>query len=82
MDGSGNVLLNLPDRTSRVLGLFDTGTTAGTHTDAGLSTGTPFVIVLGYSASSGSTPPIVITVSGTTLSWPAGPNSRVIYGVY
>jgi hypothetical protein len=82
-DTTGALILTLSHRLARVLGSFNTGVqTAGSVTDAGLSTGTPFTIVLGYSAMSGSTPPIVLTVAGNTISWPAGPNSLVIYGVY
>jgi len=83
-DAAGNVVVDLADRVSRVLGTFRTGTAAGSITDAGLASGTPFAISTNVQAFGPST--IVMptfTFSGSTLSWTAPTKDNiVVYGVY
>lgn len=89
-DANGNMILDITDRLTRVLGSFSTGTTDGSHTDAALSSGTPWL----HATSSNPFNVYVCkyTITGNTISWAfsnlgyiaAGSRQAeyVIYGVY
>lgn len=86
-DASGNLVLDVTDRLTRVLGTFNTGTTDGSITDPALTTGTPWYVSIGfdnyfYYGEMGC----IITVVGSTLSWTfqSGTKSdkKIMYGVY
>nr|WP_092069553.1 hypothetical protein [Dendrosporobacter quercicolus]NSL47514.1 hypothetical protein [Dendrosporobacter quercicolus DSM 1736]SDL92505.1 hypothetical protein SAMN04488502_1011194 [Dendrosporobacter quercicolus] len=89
-DANGNLTLDVTDRLTRVLGTFSTGTTDGSHTDAALAFGTPWIhATSSYPYNSYA---CQYTVSGTTISWtfiegsPFNQDGKrpeyVIYGVY
>jgi len=65
-DGSGNLVLDTAHRLTRILGMFDTGTSDGSVSFPGLATGTGFYVKL--TPDLGNAPPVV-TISGTTVSW-------------
>lgn len=84
-DPAGNLIFDTNDRIGRVLGAVQTGTSAGDVVNAGLATGTPFVIVQKIGAIADAFKIPTVSISGTTLSWTAGPhglvNHMIIYGV-
>ena len=85
-DSSGTVILTISDRITRLLGSSSmTGGTAGSVTNAGFTTGTPFWWASRDAGGSFFYDP-VITVTSDTMSWtwPNGGsgNYTVVYGVY
>jgi hypothetical protein len=84
MDVDGNVIFDTNVRAGRVLGSATVAAgAAGSVSNAGLATGSPFWIFqtteTGYFAQSPT-----ITAAGTTLSWAADSDRAgfIIYGVY
>lgn len=87
-DASGNCLLDITDRLTRVLGEVTTGAASGSITNAALTTGTPWYLGAntdGSICSSGEAN-IVVSFSGSTMSWSYGSgtavNKSILYGVY
>lgn len=85
-NASGVLEMAVTDRLTRIIGeTTATGGTAGSVTNAGLATGSPFWWVSRDSSSFYSIEPS-ITVSGDTLSWtwPISTTGSftIIYGVY
>jgi hypothetical protein len=68
-DASGNLILDLGDATGRFLGSIDTGNVDGSTTNAALTSGTPFAVVLLKSGSTFGFKTPDVTFSGTTMSW-------------
>lgn len=75
-DASGNLILDLTDRITRLIGSVVTGTVAGSIVVPEFSQGTPFFAVVdtgvlsgGWDYTGSGTAPMVPTISGTTLSW-------------
>jgi len=87
-DASGNIVLDITDRLTRVLGEVNTGAAAGSVTDAGLSSGDPWYIAFRVDGAmwSSADADLAISISGTTLSWSYGSgtaqNMTITYGVY
>lgn len=89
-DASGNLMLDVTDRLTVVLGNFDTGTENGSIANAALLLGEPWYYVSSY-ATDYFTPPnwraLHVSVSGQTLSWVHQTNGvgtanyNVVYGV-
>lgn len=85
-DASGNLIVTVTDRLTRVLGQVDTGTSNGSITDGNFSLGSPFFYYVSYSNSRPIYQP-VITLTGISLSWSFNVSSprfggRIIYGIY
>lgn len=83
-DAAGNVIFDTNVRAGRVLGVASVvAATAGSVTNAGLATGTPFWAFQTTTTSYFTAAP-TISVSGTTLSWgaEAGAAGNIVYGVY
>lgn len=83
-DASGNVILDTNVKAGRVLGTATVAaSTAGSVTNAGLTTGTPFWIYQASTTSYFARAP-TISVSGSTLSWAADSDRAglIVYGVY
>ena len=83
----GTVELTISDRITRILGEVSmTGGTAGSVTNAGLSTGTPFFWVSKNASSGYFVESPSISVAGTTLSWTwpygGGGSFKLVYGVF
>lgn len=80
-DASGNVILTVTDRITRLLGTA-TFNASGSVTDARFADGTPWWFVQPTTSSGNESPDI--TFSGTTLSWsnPGGGSFSIIYGIY
>lgn len=87
-DRGGNIVLDITDRLSRVLGSVNTGAVAGSTSNAALSSGTPWHMntnadgtIMGTSDAQ-----CVVSFSGTTMSWSYGAgtakNVDILYGVY
>ena len=91
-DSNGSCILDVTDRLTRVLGIFNTGTSNGSFVDPNLTSG-DFWYAVSASSLSNQSPfwaCLSVTVSGTTLSWEhiktydqgVVCNHQVIYGVY
>lgn len=83
-DASGNLIFDTNTAAGRVLGIVNvTAAAAGSTTNAGLTTGTPFWYFQTTTTQYFSKVP-TITVSGTTLSWDdvSETNGFIVYGVY
>lgn len=79
-DATGNLVQDIPNRLTRLLGVVATTTAAGSLTDARFATGTPFYQKQGVDFNSTGKE---VTFSGTTMSWTAGNHSgNIRYGVY
>ena len=93
-DASGNLVLDVTDRLTRILGEVGTGTTSGSVNDANFATGTPWFFVRDNSPQTfdesgiATNYPCRIWIDGNTLNWEfststAYPISRnILYGVY
>lgn len=96
-DTNGNIILDITDRLTRVLGEFETelGTKENSFVDDGLLTGIPWwVTILNFNkGTTGGIPMIVINIEGNVFNWQILPMSstplgdypyvfKVIYGVY
>jgi hypothetical protein len=94
-DAGGNVVLDVTDRLTRVLGEFETGTSDGFITDTNLDYGTPWFIAKlngsvtvkeGYNSYYSSSVPILISFNSQSLSWSFSggsvANHHIVYGVY
>ncbi len=87
-DAYGRPTVRLTDRLGAVVGVFETGTAAGSIVLPGLARGTPFYIVqTGWSSDVGASNLPQISISGTTVSWsipvPGDTQSVTVYvGVY
>jgi len=69
-DASGNMLLDVADSLTRILGVFDTGYSSGSIVDSNLLTGTPwYTTVLTIKVSASSLSAIEVIISGSTLTW-------------
>jgi len=83
-DTSGNLVFDTNTNAGRVLGnVTVTASTAGSATNAGLTTGRPFWIFQVTTTQYFTKQP-AISVSGTTISWDntAEENGYIVYGVY
>ena len=88
-DASGNLIVDLNSKLSRVLGIATVNTASGNLNHAGFSQGTPFAVA-GSEAGDQSGNPWAftpeITITGTTLSWDFGSlpvhTTHIIYGYY
>jgi hypothetical protein len=84
-NSAGDLTLDTNYDVGRVLGITSITSSAGSVTDAGLTTGRPFWWYMKDDGGSFSTQPD-ISVSGSTLSWSwpsgGGSNGRILYGVY
>lgn len=87
-DVSGRPVVRLTDRLGAIVGVFNTGTSAGSVSVPGLARGSPFyVIQTGWSSSVGASNLPQISISGTTVSWsipyPGDTQAVTVYvGVY
>lgn len=94
-DSSGNKILDVTDRLTRVLGSFETGAVDGSLTDPNLTafSGTPwFYQYVIQSGSSWAARPCRLTCIGNTINWYyeqgynnkslSNFNMKIIYGVY
>ncbi|SFM09004.1 hypothetical protein [Pelosinus propionicus] len=86
-DANGNLILDVTDRLTRVLGQFETGTTSGSITDNSLTTGTPWMISHRKpTAIADHKAQCVVTFSGKVLSWSFGTgvaiSHKITYGVF
>lgn len=93
-DANGNLIIDVTDRLTRVLGEFYTGTSNGSVTNPGLTTGTPWWIAIPTTNinvnNNNMAKYLTFSVSGSTLAWSFGAvypiqvaiNHKVIYGVY
>ena len=90
-DASGNLTFDGTTRLSRVLGtLFVAAGAAGSITDAGFATGSPYCIAISTNAGTPTQPNAsmaapIISFSGTTMSYDVASPSNdhlLIYGVY
>ncbi len=87
-DASGGPVVRLTDRLGAIVGVFNTGTTAGSVSVPGLARGAAFYIVqTGWSSAVGASNLPQISISGTTVSWsipfPGDTQSVTVYvGVY
>ena len=85
---SGLPVVRLTDRLRAIIGVFNTGTTAGSVSVPGLARGAAFYIVqTGWSSAVGASNLPQISISGTTVSWsipfPGDTQSVTVYvGVY
>lgn len=83
-DANGNMILDVADRVTRVMGEFYTGTSPGSFTIPNIG-GSPWYIAM-------TTDPYILPIrmpriilSGWTLSWSwkyDARNCKIIYGVY
>lgn len=86
-DANGNLILDITDRLTRVLGEFDTGLVNGSLNDDGLRTGTPWYNIY-YTDSIYKIVPVVIWIGDNELIWTFTrtditiTNLHIIYGVY
>lgn len=90
-DASGNIILDVTDRLTRVLGTVTTNKVNGSITDLNLLTGIPWFTQI--IKSDGTTIParewwatFIVSVSGSELSWKYiysnyKLNYRIVYGV-
>lgn len=87
-DAQGNLIMDVTDRLSRVLGVVTTNAVAGSLVNADLTSGTPYHI---NSNADGTVvnqqdAECVVTFSDTTMSWTYGAgtarDTEIIYGVY
>lgn len=89
-DGAGNLITDSTTWMGQMLGSFtlEKNHAAGSIYDANLTLGRPFAMTFpedgNYGAQSWGNPDsTVVTISGATISWPAGRYAcRVVYGVY
>jgi hypothetical protein len=84
MDADGNVIFDTNVRAGRVLGTATVAaSTAGSVSNAGLTTGTPFWIYQATTTAYFARAP-TISVAGSTLSWAADSDRAglIVYGVY
>lgn len=95
-DASGNLILDVTDRLTKILGSFTTGIVAGSLVDANLALGTFWYVMNPYVAGGNYNfldKQWLVSCSGTTLSWTPMPDpdggSRkealsafIHYGVY
>lgn len=87
-DASGRPVVRLTDRLGAIVGIFSTGTAAGSINIPGLARGVPFYVVqTGWSSAVGASNLPQISISGTTVSWsspfPGDMQSVTVYvGVY
>lgn len=82
-DASGQLVIDLANRLTRIIGMVDTGGTSGSISVPGFSQGTPFYAVVPLNAYLDSYQLTArASVTGNTLSWTSGVSSRIIYGVY
>lgn len=86
-DASGQLVLDVTDRLTRVLGEFDTGTANGSLTNDGLRGGTPWYNI--SHPNSGeliNLVPLVVWIGDNTLIWTFSRDNpvslHVMYGVY
>ncbi|WP_176086969.1 hypothetical protein [Martelella sp. HB161492] len=84
-DASGRIVLDTTSRTGRVIGVTTITGTSGSHSDAGLATGTPFFFLATTSPAVAKA--VTVTISGTTISWTiasdqASGSYPLVYGVY
>jgi len=79
-DPSGNILLDVSDNLTRVLGVTQTGFTNGSLTDPNLLTGRPWFTMLvnswydtaSFTQSASTVPGTKITIDGSVISWIVG----------
>jgi len=84
MDASGNIIFDTNVKAGRVLGTATVAaSTAGSVSNAGLATGTPFWIYQANTTAYFAQAP-TISVAGTTLSWAADSQraGTIVYGVF
>ena len=87
-DASGRPVVRLTDRLGAIVGVFSTGTAAGSINIPGLARGAPFYVVqTGWSSAVVASNLPQISISGTTVSWsipfPGDTQSVTVYvGVY
>ncbi|BBP95975.1 hypothetical protein BSFA1_11040 [Burkholderia sp. SFA1] len=87
-DESGNPVLRITDRITRLGGQFDTGTSDGSFSVPMFSGGTPFINVRDADPYSTTTMCPTVTISGTTVTWSFGSGTlthrsvNVKYGVF
>lgn len=67
-DANGDVLVDISDQLTRIIGMVTTGTSDGSVTDPGLQEGEPFVAVLPPSEAVNYFMPF-FEFSGDTMSW-------------
>lgn len=69
-DVNGNLILDITDRLTRVLGIFETGTSNGSLNDPNLANGAPWVYKYHQiSTDIYNARPINVYVTGTTIYW-------------
>lgn len=68
---TGTVVLNVSDRLTRILGQVSTGGTNGSLSVPAFSQGTPFAfpVIMNPSDPAAIGAGLLVTISGTTLSW-------------
>ena len=87
-DAAGRPVVRLTDRLGAIVGVFNTGTSAGSVSLPGLARGTPFYVMqTGWHTAGGAVTLPKISISGTTVSWsipdPGSAQSVTVYvGVY
>lgn len=92
-DANGNLILDVTDRLTRILGEVNTGTTSGSMVDNNFLSGSPFYLVQTTLTDFKRTAvPISVSISGNTLSWSFVHSYRgasyqlvpyiIVYGVY
>ena len=65
---TGEVLVTLATRMTKICGTFNTGLANGSIADGALANGTPFFATLPADGTGGKAPPTV-TISSSGLSW-------------
>ena len=93
-DGSGNLIISVTDRITKVLGSVDSGTSDGSVFVPGFSTGRPWVRAVAITNGSPNELAANAYISGNSVIWYfVGPNdspppftvrrnTRITYGIY
>ena len=87
-NAGGDLILDVTDRLTRVLGEFETGTSSGSVSNPNLSSGTPWFTMrdLGkYEMLSEAS--CSVSINSSSISWTFGSsgtktNKKIVYGVY
>lgn len=92
-DGSGNVVFDMSSRLGLVMGIINSGTSAGSFQDSRLAEGTPWCFSIPKYTSNNlqqNLIPANASISGTTISWyfpynefyAGNVESTIYYGIF